>query len=945
MKVLDKFKQQYMSKSSEEMTIEEYLKRAKKDPSLYASPHQRLLKAIGDPVIVDTSKDTRLSRIFGNRIIKTYPTFSDFYGMEDTITRIVSFLKHSSQGLEESKQILYLLGPVGSAKSSLAERLKELMEQEPIYVLKFGNSELSPIHESPLSLFNESHSKELGIPKRYLRFKMSPWARSHLNTSSGDINKFTVVKMWPSQLDQVAISKTEPGDENCLLGDHEFLTPTGWKRIDEYVQGDLVAQYTNDGQLEFVMPTEYVAGTSKEIIHFKNRSISLSVTPSHRMVYETRGRNGANVLVRYHNAGEGQFSSAFAIQTAIGGGSGIDLSENELKLQVAIAADGSFRKDNSTNYCIVELTKERKQDRLETLLSLTGIEYSITVSTRGTKVYTFYAPQRNKSLAAYWEASHEQLNTIAEEVVHWDGHLKKGNRGAFFTTDKEEADFVQYALIATGRRSTISVRKNNNTNHKDLYIVNINKDTTRINYGEISQQIEEGSFPVYCFNVPSTMFLTRRDGIIAVTGNNQDISALVGKINIRKLEYYDQNQPEAYSFSGGLCLGNRGILEFVEMFKAPIKMLHPLLTATQENNYVGTEQIGAIQFDGIILAHSNQTEWNTFKNDTKNEAFIDRICLIKVPYNLRVNEEILIYKKLIDNSELSKYPCAPNTLKMLAQFAVMSRLVVPENSALESKMKVYNGQSVKDKDMNAKSLQEYSDLAGVMEGMSGISTRFCFKTLSQVFNFDNDEIAANPVHLMYILENNIKQEQFPSDVEESYLGFIKGVLSVDLAYDLDKAFKKAYLEHYGEYGQSVFDKYILYADYWLQDREYRDPESGQVSDRENLNKFLNNIEIQAGISNSKDFRHEVFNYVLRYRSRHNGENPAWTSYEKLKTVIEAHLFEKTEDLLPIISFEGAAKTKDKQTHESFIKRMKDMGYTEKQVRLLYEWLLRYKANS
>ena len=135
-----------------------------------------------------------------------------------------------------------------------------------------------------------------------------------------------------------------------------------------------------------------------------------------------------------------------------------------------------------------------------------------------------------------------------------------------------------------------------------------------------------------------------------------------------------QNDPDAYSYSGGLNRSNQGILEFVEMFKAPIKMLHPLLTATQEGNYIGTENIGAIPFSGVVLAHSNEAEWQSFKSNKNNEAFIDRICVIKVPYCLRVTEELKIYEKLIQGSELSGAPCAPATLETLARFSVLSRL-------------------------------------------------------------------------------------------------------------------------------------------------------------------------------------------------------------------------------------------------------------------------------
>jgi serine protein kinase len=309
--------------------------------------------------------------------------------MEETIERIVSFFRHAAQGLEERKQILYLLGPVGGGKSSLAERLKALMEVHPIYVLKAGN-EISPVFESPLGLFDPEQTgpqleERYGIPLRRLNSIMSPWCLKRLDEFRGDISRFRVVRITPSRLRQIAVAKTEPGDEN-----------------------------------------------------------------------------------------------------------------------------------------------------------------------------------------------------------------------------------------------------------------------------------------------------------------NQDISSLVGKVDIRKLETLSQADPDAYNYTGGLNRANQGILEFVEMFKAPIKMLHPLLTATQEGNYVGTENIGAIPFTGIVMAHSNEAEWQSFKANKNNEAFIDRIYVIKVPYCLRVTEEQKIYQKLIRTSELAGAPCAPATLEMLAQFSVLSRLREHENSNVFSKMRVYD---------------------------------------------------------------------------------------------------------------------------------------------------------------------------------------------------------------------------------------------------------------
>lgn len=629
-----------LNRKTEEMTLAEYLKLAKKDKSMYASPAERMLKAIGDPVMLDTAKDPKLARVFGNKVIKQYPAFSDFYGMEEIIERLVSFFKHASQGLEEKKQILYLLGPVGSAKSSLAERLKELMEKVPFYAIKG-----SPILDNPLSLFSASDSEELGIPAIYLTGKASPWLVKRLEEWSeevnGDVDKLfkliKVVKLYPDQNRQVGITKTEPGDEN-----------------------------------------------------------------------------------------------------------------------------------------------------------------------------------------------------------------------------------------------------------------------------------------------------------------NQDISALVGKLDIRKLEFFAQDDPDAYRYNGGLCLGNRGILEFVEMFKAPIKVLHPLLTATQEGNYKGTEALPAIPFDGIILAHSNESEWQTFRNNKNNEAFLDRVYVVKVPYNLRYNEEINIYKKLIKHSGLVSAPLSPHTLDIVAQFVVLSRLEKPENSDVWLKLKTYDGQYMKEQYSKAKSYQEYKDTASLQEGFSGISTRTAYKLLAEAYNHDSEEIGANPVHMLYVIEKMISKDDAAEDKKNLYRAYLNDQIKQEYADILEKTIHKAYFENYADYGQHVFDKYIYYADAWLQDRDFRDEDTGEMFDRELLNKELSAIETPAGVSNPKDFRNEVVHFCLRQQAKNGGKNPSWTSYEKMKDVIEKNMFSTIETILPVIAFNKKANEEESKKHKKFVEAMMKDGRTEKQVRLEVDWYLRFK---
>jgi len=193
---------------------------------------------------------------------------------------------------------------------------------------------------------------------------------------------------------------------------------------------------------------------------------------------------------------------------------------------------------------------------------------------------------------------------------------------------------------------------------------------------------------------------------------------------------------------------------------------------------------------------------------------------------------------------------------------------------------------------------------------------------------------------MYVLERCIKREQFPEDLEGRYLEFIKSELSPRYAEFIGFEIQKAYLESYSEYGQNLFDRYIAYADAWIEEQDYKDPDTGQVFDRAVLDAELSKVEKPAGIANPKDFRNEVVKFALRARAKNHGKNPSWTSYEKIREVIEKRMFSQVEDLLPVISF-GSKKdgATDKQ-HKEFVERMIDRGYTQRQVRRLVEWYMR-----
>jgi serine protein kinase len=197
---------------------------------------------------------------------------------------------------------------------------------------------------------------------------------------------------------------------------------------------------------------------------------------------------------------------------------------------------------------------------------------------------------------------------------------------------------------------------------------------------------------------------------------------------------------------------------------------------------------------------------------------------------------------------------------------------------------------------------------------------------------------------MYVLEQAIRQEQYPENTETRYINFIKDYLAPKYAEVLGNEVQKAYLESYSDYGQNLFDRYVEYADHWIQEIEYKDPDTGNLYNRSILNDELEKIEKAAGIGNPKDFRNEVVNFVLRQRAK-NGGTVKWTSYEKLRDVIEKKMFASTEELLPVISFSAKQNTEDQKKHDDFVSRMVAKGYTVKQVRRLVEWYMRHVKSS
>ncbi len=636
MKALERYKQKYTT-VDKAIPLFDYLEECKTNKDMYLNVAERLLKAIGDPVIINTKDDPVLGRLYNNTKLKTYPSISQNYlGQYGVIADVVSFLRNSARGLEASKQILYLLGPVGGGKSTLAELLKRLMEKEPFYALAIDKGNelvISPINENPLWLFNQSDEDDLQIPGHYLVGRHSPWASKRLLELEGDLSKFSVVKLYPDETRHIALAKTEPGDEN-----------------------------------------------------------------------------------------------------------------------------------------------------------------------------------------------------------------------------------------------------------------------------------------------------------------NQDISTLVGKVDISQIGTKKQSDPDCYDYSGTLSKANRGIMEFVEMFKAPIKTLNPLLTATQEQNYNPTEQIASIPFEGIIVAHSNESEWNSFQGNKSNEAFLDRTYVIRVPYEMRKDNLIKIYEKELNKGALKNAPRDPHLLEVAAQIQLASILTYDsaekERKDILTKIRVYNGENVKDEIPNTKSYQEYKELSDSTEGMDAdISLRAMFKILSNTFDMADGEVSGNTIDfllkvLQYIDEQYMVADPKTHDDLEGSLEIITNKYLNDIEDDLEAA----YIGGRNKYGQMLFERYVKMADAWNEKNDYVDQDSGERFNEHMLDSHLSKVEKPAEISNPKDFRKEVVMYCLRYKAEH-GKLPKWDDYSKIHTVLKKTLLVDFKKFIPVIVNNASISSEaDKKKLDSFTENLKAKGYTDYMIR-------------
>ncbi|WP_286906733.1 PrkA family serine protein kinase [Clostridium sp. UBA1652] len=423
-----------------------------------------------------------------------------------------------------------------------------------------------------------------------------------------------------------------------------------------------------------------------------------------------------------------------------------------------------------------------------------------------------------------------------------------------------------------------------------------------------------------------------------VDPNNQDTSILTGSVDISKMDMYPEDDPRIFSLNGAFNVGNRGMVEFIEVFKNDVEYLHTIITATQEKSVPSPGKGSMIYFDGLIIAHSNEAEWNKFKSDHTNEAILDRIVKIEVPYCLELNEEVKIYEKILGKSNFKAH-IAPHTIEMAAMFAILSRLTASAKVDPITKLKIYNGDDIVEKGSTKRiDIGELREEAGPMEGMKGISTRFIVKAIDNALS-NSEHNCINPLSIMESMIKSVKEMDVSQEEKKRLLGYIQDNIRKEYNKTLEKEITKAFIHSFREQAESLFNNYIDNAEAYVNKSKLKDSATG-----EELNPdegFMRNIEEQISISDAsaKGFRSDVTSYMF-YVVR-NGGKIDYTSYEPLKEAIEKKLMASVKDLSRIITKSRVRDREQDEKYSSMVEEMKSNGYCAH----CCDVVLKYAANN
>src|SRR5687768_537794 len=385
-----------------------------------------------------------------------------------------------------------------------------------------------------------------------------------------------------------------------------------------------------------------------------------------------------------------------------------------------------------------------------------------------------------------------------------------------------------------------------------------------------------------------------------------DIADLVGSVDLSKVaDIGDEGDPRAWSWSGAVYAASRGVLEMIEILKVKREFLYLLLTLTQEKN-VKVSRFPLIHLDETILAHTNLAEFNKFLQEKENEALLDRMVIVKVPYTLSYGEEGRIYHKLVSSAPAFRdVHLDPHALRVAAVFAVLTRLVKSEREGLDpgKKARIFAGESVEGFPEN-----EITRLRSESpeEGLTGVSPRFVVNSISNAIT-RSDKKSLTSMEVLLALKDSIENDaRMDAKAKKLWIDYL--VLARKDFYNrwVKEDVHRALFASFEDEAQQLLDKYLDEVEASLDHREVTDPITGETRPADE--RFLRSVEEKIKVSESGKltFRQEVVRKAMvAYKV---GEKFTLNSHARLREAIEQYLFEERRDVLRLVT--SAARPDD-----------------------------------
>jgi serine protein kinase len=385
-----------------------------------------------------------------------------------------------------------------------------------------------------------------------------------------------------------------------------------------------------------------------------------------------------------------------------------------------------------------------------------------------------------------------------------------------------------------------------------------------------------------------------------------DIADLVGSVDLSKVaEVGDEGDPRAWSWSGAVYAASRGLLEMIEILKVKREFLYLLLTLTQEKN-VKVSRFPLIHLDETIIAHTNLAEFHKFLQEKENEALLDRMVIIKVPYALSFRDEARIYQKLVSGAPAFRdVHLDPHVLKLAAVFAILTRLHKPEREGLDlsKKLRIYSGESIEGFAENeaVRLKTEAPD-----EGLAGVSPRFVINAISNAIT-RSDARSLTSMELLLALKDSIESDaRMDAKQKKQWIDHL--VVARKDFYNrwVKEDVHRALFASFEEEAQQLLEKYLDEVEASLDQRQVTDPITGETRPADE--RFLRSVEEKIKVSESgkQSFRQEVVRKAMvAFKA---GEKFTLDSHARMHEAIEQYLFEERRDVLRLVT--SAARPDD-----------------------------------